>query len=647
MILGNPLKFLFIVLSLTCLISIQAQALLIPENLDDVIHITGETEIGADQELIWTPYDKDFSNFKPADPKGIRSRYFEKEIWIKLELENPKAVDQELTIIFDTSLSALMELYTSENDFQSPIAITGSQLSWHERLYPSTFTVFPVLIKANQKVTYLWKRTGYQKFDCRIFISNQQGLHQFETKKLNILYLFVGAIFALFFYNLIIGYFTQQISMIYYSYFIFGIGSLSLNMQGILDQWFDHLKIPPSHLLFYFTCFALISSIQFSSFFLELKKNSPKVYRFHLLIMILTGILALYRIFFNHDWFEPYIGIVLDSLVLITSLAVLCSNIRESLKKNNLAILYLLAWGFLFIGVLIFYLAYYGVIERNTMTVYSIQWGALLEMLTISLALAYKINVLDAKAQVAEKHLFSKNRYQNLVRTLSHDIANPLTIIMQYTELFMLNPQKNSNKAPDFFQKIDRASKNISQIIARVRDQEKQIRDSIEIQSLQPVNLLDIISDSQFIFDTKLRQKNIQLKFQHDQINHYVLAEKTTLLNSVINNIISNAIKFSPENSKIDFSSEIINDKLILTIRDHGVGIKKEHLDKFYTSGIIQSQKGTSGETGTGYGLSLIFTYMELYQGEVKIESQTNENGNSDSGTRFILTFTYIANPQS
>ena len=118
----------------------------------------------------------------------------------------------------------------------------------------------------------------------------------------------------------------------------------------------------------------------------------------------------------------------------------------------------------------------------------------------------------------------------------------------------------------------------------------------------------------------------------------------------MINNIISNSIKFSPENSHIDFHGEIKNDKMILTIQDHGVGIKKEHLDKFYSSGIIQSQKGTSGETGTGYGLSLIFTYMELYNGQVQIESQTgdsNDSSNSNSGTRFILTFTYTAKSQS
>lgn len=621
--------------------------MLLPDNLSEITQITGETKIFSDSELVWRPQSLDFSNFKPADPKGLRSKYFEKNIWIQFELENTQAENKEFIIFFDTSLSATMELYSSENNFSEPIIITGSQLSWHERFYPSTYTVFPLKIKANEKITYLWKRTGYQKFDSRVFITNADGLYRFESKKLNILYLFVGALFALFFYNLIIGYFTQQLSMIYYSYFIFGIGSLSLNMQGILDQWFHQLKIPPSHLLFYFTCFALISSIQFSAFFLDLKQNSRRIYRLHQILMVLTALLALYRLFFHSEWFEPYIGITLDSLVLMTSLTVLCSNVLETLKKNTLAALYLLAWGFLFIGVLIFYLAYYGLIERNTFTVYSIQWGALLEMLTISLALAYKINVLDAKAQVAEKHLMNKNRYQNLVRTLSHDIANPLTIIMQYTELFMLDPVKNVHKAPDFFNRIERATKNISQIIARVREQEKQIRDSIEIQNLQPVNLLEVINDSQFIFENKLRQKNIQLKFKPENLDHFVMAEKTTLLNSVINNIISNSIKFSPENSTIDLEVTIENESLLLKIRDHGVGIKKEHLDKFKSSGFIQSQKGTSGETGTGYGLSLIFTYMELYNGQVEILSKTPSDQDQDSGTTFTLTFTYTANPQS
>ncbi len=117
------------------------------------------------------------------------------------------------------------------------------------------------------------------------------------------------------------------------------------------------------------------------------------------------------------------------------------------------------------------------------------------------------------------------------------------------------------------------------------------------------------------------------------------MSEKITLLHNVINNIISNAIKFSYPNSKIKISQKSDKNHKALTIRDFGVGIGPAHLNKIQDRKDVLSTMGTEGEPGTGYGMSLMHAYMDLYAGKIEINSWTEQKEGQQTGTEITLYF--------
>ncbi|MBP6731158.1 MAG: ATP-binding protein, partial [Chitinophagales bacterium] len=108
-----------------------------------------------------------------------------------------------------------------------------------------------------------------------------------------------------------------------------------------------------------------------------------------------------------------------------------------------------------------------------------------------------------------------------------------------------------------------------------------------------------------------------------------ILSDKR-LLKNILLNLISNAIKFSPENSVIEVDWKILADKLVLSVKDSGIGISAEdqqHLfERFFRARNAQNIQGT------GLGLHIVTKYLELLQGKIEVESAINK------GTKFIIT---------
>ena len=101
------------------------------------------------------------------------------------------------------------------------------------------------------------------------------------------------------------------------------------------------------------------------------------------------------------------------------------------------------------------------------------------------------------------------------------------------------------------------------------------------------------------------------------------------ILRNVLINLLSNAIKFSPENSVIEVNSERKSDKLVLTVRDHGMGIPED--DQKYLFGRFFRGKNAQNIQGTGLGLNIVQRYLELMNGSIDCESEL------EKGTSFII----------
>ena len=124
----------------------------------------------------------------------------------------------------------------------------------------------------------------------------------------------------------------------------------------------------------------------------------------------------------------------------------------------------------------------------------------------------------------------------------------------------------------------------------------------------------------------ELTKKNLSIDFDSSNFHDSkVLVEPVSFKNQVLGNLISNAIKFSPPNSVITI--EISADQkgyLCLGIADQGIGIPSTILKNLFDLNKKTTRPGTEGETGTGFGLHVVRSFVEMYQGQIFVESAEN-----------------------
>ena len=105
---------------------------------------------------------------------------------------------------------------------------------------------------------------------------------------------------------------------------------------------------------------------------------------------------------------------------------------------------------------------------------------------------------------------------------------------------------------------------------------------------------------------------------------HYVEADRDQLY-IVIRNLVSNAMKFTPESGSIYISSKKLNGEVVISIRDTGIGIPESIQNKLFDSKSHVSTDGTRGEKGSGLGLTICQEIMQTNNGWMKIESSSGK----------------------
>ena len=238
------------------------------------------------------------------------------------------------------------------------------------------------------------------------------------------------------------------------------------------------------------------------------------------------------------------------------------------------------------------------------------------------------------------KSELSKNK--TLLRIVFHDIANPLTVIrnsIKLTNKFIESDHKgNEEKIIKKISAIGKATINIVDILNQIKELEAVKSGKIKVK-LGAVILEEVIENARFTFESKMENKNINFTFNNYLDGESILAEKVSLSNNVVNNIISNSIKFCDNNGSIEIVAKRSNDQILLTMSDNGIGIPENILTKLFDDEAKTSRPGTEGEPGTGFGMPIVKSYMDLYEGRIEDLSKVKDENAEDSGTTFNLYF--------
>jgi two-component system sensor histidine kinase/response regulator len=146
---------------------------------------------------------------------------------------------------------------------------------------------------------------------------------------------------------------------------------------------------------------------------------------------------------------------------------------------------------------------------------------------------------------------------------------------------------------------------------------------------VQDLDLNDIIPGVVEIFEMIAQTKHIKLVLQ-PSANNLIVTADNDMLKTVLRNFLSNAIKFSPENSTIEIGMAAEGDFAKISVTDHGVGIAADRLGSIFRKG--DTTYGTGGEEGSGLGLQLCQDFARKNGGDCYVES-TEGQGSTFSFT--------------
>jgi signal transduction histidine kinase len=139
----------------------------------------------------------------------------------------------------------------------------------------------------------------------------------------------------------------------------------------------------------------------------------------------------------------------------------------------------------------------------------------------------------------------------------------------------------------------------------------------------EPLRLESIIDTVATGLDLSAKQKNIQLDFHID--SSIVVHADLHMLQSLVHNLISNALKFTPQGGHIVISQDQVDDMVHVYVKDNGIGMSHEQSARLFRPELSQSTKGTMGEVGTGLGLLLCKQFVEQHGGRIKAHSTLGE----------------------
>ncbi len=574
--------------------------------------------------------------------------------WFRMELENQS-----------TSSDWLLEINFSPLD-RVDFFVQNDSSSWTKKTTGDTYPIFirdvmhrhPVFTfgipSGTSRVIFLRIETTSSVQVPAIFwrrdVFNRVSSHlQFING------LFYGAMVLMTLYQLFLFFSTHDKITLYYVFTLIAMTNIVAFFQG-----YNFLYLHPQHPVFndYFAMFSgpffLISSAMLTRTFLDLR-NFSRYLDYALLTNTLLDILATIAmvVFFRQVSYKYHHYFILSHCIL----ALLCAGYCLS-KKYKPARYYLIAWVAPFLAAATFTISNLGFVPGLlSMNYAGLMSGIVLQTLFISFALGDRWRTLEKENRMAKELELKRGQEENerlemevqlrtnkiqqqnlqleevnnvkdkLFSVVSHDIKGPLSSLH-----LTLTLAKSGALTAEEFRKIS------GELDLRLGETTEFIENLLQWAKLQMkgetfeperLDLCQIANESIRLLEHDCKQKKIKLiNNLNGTLDAYA---DVNMIRSVFRNLLTNAAKFTRADGSITLSAYKIDDRIIISVADTGVGIPKKSIDTLFTLTSITTQ-GTHSEKGTGLGLLLCKDFVERNGGKIWFESAVG------AGTTFFFS---------
>lgn len=235
-------------------------------------------------------------------------------------------------------------------------------------------------------------------------------------------------------------------------------------------------------------------------------------------------------------------------------------------------------------------------------------------------------HISDEKTRVLKQLNEQKNK---LISVISHDFNTPLNNIKSYLQI-MRQMELSTKERLHIEQELMQVTTDTQNLLLNLLNWTKNNMNSMNY-SIEIVNINDAISDTIQLYTKIAAEKKIELDYNiSNEIN---VEGNYEMVDIVMRNLISNAIKFTPEAGKISIFTIDDGDHCKIVVKDNGIGLPENIKETIFSTKTIPSY-GTRNEKGAGLGLSLCKEFVEKMNGEIGFQSTHGE------GTEFFIKLT-------
>jgi signal transduction histidine kinase len=551
---------------------------------------------------------------------------------------------------------------------------------------------FRVFIKTNQRATIWLKLQSvysiYKPLNYDLAIKTEAEFIQHDNQRLLWQGIFLGVILIMSLYNFFIGVAVKDISYLYYVLSIVGIGTYFAFYYGFgieylwpkkpLWDTFCYLIIVP---------FSGIMRLLFTRTYLHTPLLLPNT---NFLMNLLMGLNIFVMSFGLITYlFKIDIILILIEIIGFTGTAIhllmLIAGIIAYREKYEAAKYFIWANLVLVVGAILFIGRELGFLEDNFMTRYLVQIGFLIQVVVFSLGLASRLNAM--RSQLAKemlekerlsldrerekKELYEQQRSELLIQVeqqtkdlkhknieleksfdlvkksenkqtelndlknklfsiISHDLRNPLATMQSFLKLITEHHHKlTEDEKQKLYAQAQQSLDNLNLLMYNLLQWSRSQMNLLEFKS-EKIYVRPILDNAAKVLQLNAHMKNISVTVQSEG-NFCVYADKE-MMEFVVRNLISNAIKFSHRNNVVVVKAYQQDNSIVIQVQDSGIGLSENKIKTLLEMNTTVSRRGTEKEKGTGLGLLISKEFIEKNKGRLYIISEPGK-GSSFSFT--------------
>lgn len=213
---------------------------------------------------------------------------------------------------------------------------------------------------------------------------------------------------------------------------------------------------------------------------------------------------------------------------------------------------------------------------------------------------------------------------------IAHDLKNPFNALLPISKMLTDNcTTMSKNQLLESTQLIHSAVKQEYNLLANLLEWSRAQVGNLKCAP-RKIDVQNLVFQNLKLYETKINEKKIAISIQTDQ--QFSVYADEYMIDTVIRNLLSNALKFTPENGKISVRFKVIDQLLCTEIKDSGIGINFENQQKLFRLDTNYNRLGTAQETGTGLGLILCKEFIEQNRGSIFVQSEEGK------GSSFTFT---------